>query len=58
MNTPEDIIKAKTIELNAKNAMIALTKDSGKREDLTKQKKRLEYQIQIAKIKKLIQALG
>ncbi len=38
MNTPEDIIKAKTIELNAKNAMIALTKDSGKREDLTKKK--------------------
>jgi hypothetical protein len=58
MSTAQEQIADKTAQLKSKNILISAEKDSEKRNELIRQKKKLEYQIQIDRIKLLIQNLG
>lgn len=54
MSTPQEQISNKTAQIQAQNILISAEKDVEKRNELLKQKKKLEYQIQIERIKLLI----
>jgi hypothetical protein len=58
MSTTHEDISDKTAEIQAKNILISAEKDAEKRDVLIKQKKKLEYQMQIDRIKLLIKNLG
>lgn len=58
MSTTHEDISDKTAEIQAKNILISAEKDTEKRAVLIKQKKKLEYQMQIDRIKLLIKNLG
>jgi pentose-5-phosphate-3-epimerase len=58
MSTNQDRIADRMAQIQAKSVLISAEKDDEKRQKLIKQKKKLEYQLQIDRIRQLIINLG
>ena len=58
MSTNQDRIADRMAQIQAKSVLISSEKDDEKRQKLIKQKKKLEYQLQIDRIRQLIINLG
>jgi hypothetical protein len=58
MSTNQDRIADRMAQIKAKSVLISAEKDDEKRQKLIKQKKKLEYQLQIDRIRQLIMNLG
>lgn len=54
----QEKISDKMAQIHAKSILINAEKDDDKRQELIKQKKKLEYQLQINRIKQMIKNLG
>jgi len=58
MSTNQDRIADRMAQIQAKSVLISAEKDDEKRQKLINQKKKLEYQLQIDRIRQLIINLG
>ena len=58
MSTIQDKISDRMAQIHAKSILISAEKDNDKRQELIKQKKKLEFQLQIDRIRQMINNLG
>jgi hypothetical protein len=58
MTSNQDRIADKMAQIHSKSILINAEKDDDKKQELVKQKKKLEYQLQIDRIRQLIINLG